>query len=261
MTEAQRTAYSAGKKLDIVNVPSVSGSIPVELIKTLWVNPSPTSAFAVQTIALNSDDYDFLFIDYSMATTADYHITQIFRKGDNGTLSLAYSTGQAVLNSYRIFTTNSSSIYFDNCYWVTSSDTNIDNNRNIPIAIYGLKSSVNVDMSALVANVSTSASKCMLSDGETSVEDALASKSQIKFKVVTGTTDATANLVIWELTKQNAYVLSGSGTSDGTGSLTNLSGGIPMTTADGNWFIHVYDYAGAEVKNTEVSLKVAYVEL
>jgi hypothetical protein len=55
--------------------------------------------------------------------------------------------------------------------WYNTSSA--DNTLCIPIAIYGIKQKINISLSAIAMDVSTSASKCMLSDGETSVEDAL----------------------------------------------------------------------------------------
>lgn len=177
MTEAQRTVYSAGKKIDIINVPSVSGSIPVELIKTLWTNSDPTAEFAAQTITLASDDYDFLLVTAIGANDNNDNISTIVRKGRDFTLFLSSALNNGILNVSRKFTYLSDTSYsVDVGYRRTSVDseaTTTQNIRCIPVTIYGIKSSVNVDMSALVANVSTSASKCMLSDGETSVEDAL----------------------------------------------------------------------------------------
>lgn len=177
MTEAQRTAYSAGKKLDIINVPSVSGSIPVELLKTLWENPNPTAEFAAQNITLASDDYDFLIVLYNPMIGINVYLraTAIISKGAHTILSYTFANDDSVGCANRWFvyvndTTYSADVGYGENSGSTRSQTN---GACVPVAIYGIKSSVNVDMSALVANVSTSASKCMLSDGETSVEDAI----------------------------------------------------------------------------------------
>ena len=171
MTEAERTAYSEGKKLDIINVPSVSGSIPVELIKTLWTNPNPSEAFAAQTITLNSDDYDFLLVETKYAYNSSYRVgTLILTKGSSGLIGFGDVFGGISKNVYRTLTRSSNTSY---SFTDAHVESTVNNNYLIPLAIYGIKSSVNVDMSALVANVSTDARKCMLSDGETSVEDAL----------------------------------------------------------------------------------------
>ena len=62
----------------ITDVPDASGSIPVELIKTLWINSSPTSSFAAQTVTLASDDYDFLLISYRETTGSTNYKANIF---------------------------------------------------------------------------------------------------------------------------------------------------------------------------------------
>lgn len=175
MTEAQRTAYSAGKKLDIINVPSVSGSIPVELIKTLWTNSDPSATFAPQNITLASDDYDFLYVVCTMSTSISREITSLIEAESTGFITTTFAaTGGINMYQRTIQYTSKTVLSITDAYKITNGAYGgVDNTIIIPTAIYGIKSSVNVDMSALVANVSTSANKCMLSDGETSVEDAL----------------------------------------------------------------------------------------
>lgn len=170
MTEAQQNAYSAGKKLDIVNAPWASGHIPVELIKTLWTNPNPTSAFAAQDITLASDDYDYLLLSYIYHT--DYTIwglSDIVTKGRGFLLHFSYAGRDW---SRTITRTSNTVLHVD-----AGQEMDVGNNNAcIPVAIYGIKSSVTVDVSGIVANVSTDASKCMLSDGVTNVEDTLSTK-------------------------------------------------------------------------------------
>lgn len=84
---------------------------------------------------------------------------------------------------------------------------------------------------------------------------------EIKFKVVTGNTDATSNIILSGMTRLNSYVLGASGTMDGTGDIKHLIGGIPMVEGGGTWFIHVVDYAGNPRATENVSLKIAYVDL
>jgi len=140
---ASGATFTVGTNIQSTNV---SGTVKDALNKAgkytkLWENPNPSSAFAPQSVTLLSSDYDFLLIDYCMSSSvsANYHMAQMCFKDNTGILDLAYGTGTTALNAYRLFSINGTSVYFDNCYWATSASSEIDNNRNIPTAIYGIK--------------------------------------------------------------------------------------------------------------------------
>lgn len=160
MTEAQRDAYSAGKKLDIVNAPWASGHVPVELIKTLWTNPNPTVAFAEQTITLASSDYDLLLVTYRSVTNHAFDFSCVVNKGCNAILSIASSTGSAPWNILRFMTrVTDTSYHFAEAAHVQPSGSTIENNCAVPLVIYGIKLSVTVDISKIIVDESTKAEK------------------------------------------------------------------------------------------------------
>lgn len=176
MTEAQRDAYSAGKKLDILHAPWASGRIPVELIKTLWTNPSPTTEFAAQNITLASSDYDFLLVETKYKANDTQIVNSvIIPKGYRALMDFGDIVAGVSKNMYRALVSTSDTSYsFTDAY----IESTVNNSYLIPIAIYGIKSSVTVDVSGIVADVSTDASKCVYDNTNselqaTDVQDAI----------------------------------------------------------------------------------------
>ena len=173
LTPAQQQAIPKAK---ITGAPGVEGPINIELIKTLWTNPSPTSAFATQVITFTSDDYDFLLIIYAASTGAtSFKKSVICRKDDPTDLEIYYKASESandLMASRQVLLVQDtdSKLWIQNARVANNSE---DNTKCIPIAVYGIKSSVTVDVSGVISDVSTSADKCMMSDGITSVEDAI----------------------------------------------------------------------------------------
>ena len=150
----------------VTDAPLVDGNVEVDLMKKLWENPAPTASFTPQTITLNSADYDFLMIIGTIATSEPFIIgTPITPKGSSALFS--YGIGDSRYRALRYVSDTSYSV--EHAYNGSTENDAIC----IPVAIYGIKQKVTISLSAIISNVSTSASKCMLSDGETSVEDAL----------------------------------------------------------------------------------------
>ena len=149
----------------------VIGGIPIasENLKLLWENPDPTQTFAAQTISLSKDDYDFLLWIVRNSTSDNYDYSNISKKSDSSILSMCTWDGKSVYRS--VTRSTDTSFLVDNCLYAGSQS----NDLCIPLAIYGIyKHSI----------ATTEASKCMLSDGVTSVESALMKKITIN-----GTTD------------------------------------------------------------------------
>ena len=175
----------------ITDAPGVDGPINVELMTKLWENPNPTSAFAAQTITLSSSDYDFLLVTAVCSTTNGAESSPlILKKNSKGILNYATATSPAAASNRTITCTSNTQLSVDSA-WNAGS---VVNTELVPIAVYGIKQSVTVDVSAVISDVSTDADKCMLSDGVTSVEDALtpteygAPADVTKTSVATGTT-------------------------------------------------------------------------
>lgn len=163
----------------ITNVPGASGSIPVELIKTLWTNPTPTAAFPAQDITLASDDYDIAIWIYRVSTNDANHIWTAVEKGKSVVMNAVAPSSSYIsceLSRAAIYN-NDTSYGIRICALGTIKDSSQSYNTSashiIPVAVYGIKKSISLDITALVASVSTNASKCMMSDGVTSVENKL----------------------------------------------------------------------------------------
>ena len=168
MTDAQKK----GKKWLIENVPGAEGEIDAELLVPLWTNPSPTAAFAAQDITLSSSDYDFLLVITRYAANTGYITSStIVPKGRD--VLLNYCLNNVVRNRTMIYVSATKYSVGDGY-----SNNTTENSVVIPQYIYGFKKSVKIKFDALAKDVSTLASKCMLEDGETSVEDVIPSKSQ-----------------------------------------------------------------------------------
>ena len=163
--------------IPIGGVPQVYNCTIPNMVK-LWENPNPASAYAGGDITLSSSDYDFLMIEYRYSTGTDGRKSVIAAKGTPIIwMDMTNNTYNGVIGITRALSRQSdTSFTFGNAYTATgTSGQSTDSTVAIPTAIYGFKK--DIDLNAIVANVSTSADKCMLSDNITSVEDALSIES------------------------------------------------------------------------------------
>jgi hypothetical protein len=87
---------------------------------------------------------------------------------------------------YRGFVSNGTKVTFADC----RKNGATTNTYCIPYQIYGIKLSKTVEIKAIAPDVSTLASKCMMSDGETSVEDRLDAHTLSGMTVIDGYTSA-----------------------------------------------------------------------
>lgn len=109
--------------------------------KVLWVNDNPSSAFPIQTITLNSDDYDVLDIYYRDSANSP---TTVFcvsaMKGYNADLMRtggAHHTETIIVRTMEYV--NDTTLKFQACYSSGSGNTPV-NSINVPIKIVGRKS-------------------------------------------------------------------------------------------------------------------------
>lgn len=160
----------------ITDVPGADGDVSVDLMTKLWENPSPTSAMADGTaISLSSSDYDYLMVVYSYSKSVATAKSVIVPKDSRIYLDFA-STSSNGCETYRrnLNYVSATSYTASSAYEAHGATaTTVNNDYVIPTAIYGIKTTASVRISAIAENVSTSADKCMLSDGVTSVEDRL----------------------------------------------------------------------------------------
>ena len=262
MTVAEREAYAAGKEIDIINFPSADGTISANLLTELWTNPDPTQAFAAQDITLSSSDYDLLFTEYWFYKNyKDTPITAFNRKGQG--IYVANGCDSSSTNIYVISRTASyvddTHYTFNNAKFHQNGSSRVDNNDYmIPYKIYGIKKTLNIKLNAIATDVSTSADKCMMSDGETSVEEAIDDVNSHLIKTATtatGTTDVTGNLTT-DLDIDSINII-------GARYSAPLIGGvIPcISNVSGKWYFHCTKADGTNLASTSnVAVKYWYYE-
>jgi hypothetical protein len=174
LTPAEQQALP---KVLITDAPGVDGPINIDLITKLWENPNPNSAFTPQQITLSSNDYDLLLVLFNshLDMTIYARSSTIITKGAHSYLSQSFCNTSSIKCTSRFIEFYNQTTYnVDNGYTIDSGGTISQENKCcVPIAIYGIKSSVTIDVSGIIADVSTDADKCMMSDGVTSVEDAI----------------------------------------------------------------------------------------
>lgn len=150
----------------ITDVPGADGDVSVDLMKLGWENADITQSMASGVeINLPSDDYDMLMILWAYNTSHPERIlSNITQKGKGTQLGTIESTTAMTRNLLRTSDTK----------YTTGSGfkgSTADNTVCIPYRIYLIKTTAKVKINAIASDVSTSADKCMLSDGVTSVDD------------------------------------------------------------------------------------------
>ena len=166
---------------DVVGVPGADGTVSFDLMTKLWENPSPTSSFAAQDITglTTLKDYDLYVATFKLSTTATSYITLIvfdnmMNYANYTHASNTASQGTAArVRGFLVDKSQNKITFEDALYGYTGYVNTTNNTLCIPFAVYGIKTSKTVEIKAIAPEVSTSASKCMMSDGETSVEDAI----------------------------------------------------------------------------------------
>lgn len=107
----------------------------------LWENSSPSSSFAAQNVTLSSSDYNLLLIIYNWTASTPESLVNIVQKNHRFVLSAAQPSASGARNMSRSGRFNSvTEVHFDagsDAVGTTASSTN--NDRCIPIAIYGIK--------------------------------------------------------------------------------------------------------------------------
>lgn len=152
----------------IINCPWADGDVSVDLMTKLWENPSPTSAFAAQTIAVDLSGYDLTLILANSGVSAI--ATNVIGKSVYLNEAVAAANTE-VITRRRLGTINNNGIAFNDAYRAGhSASGSVDNTLLVPYRIYGIKLTATVKINAIAMDVSTSADKCMLSENE-SVKD------------------------------------------------------------------------------------------
>lgn len=167
MTEAEKDAYSAGKRINLLNVPGAEGSIDADLMTLLYDGNLSNN----DTFSLPDNTYSLLLCIVRGRASG---IAQLNSSG-NGRAVMTSTYPDSQNSTIRACVDisghiNGTFVYTMSGGWSSTSEH---------VLIYGLSESVNLKINALAPEVSTLADKCMLSDGETSVEDALSELENI----------------------------------------------------------------------------------
>lgn len=102
----------------------------------LWTNPEPTSEFGIQTITLNTSEFDFYEIIYfGSDTKANCLSTGKIPKGEKAYLNQTYYSGVAKIRQRDIMEITDDSITFGNC--LNNGETL--NTNLIPVYVIGYK--------------------------------------------------------------------------------------------------------------------------
>lgn len=171
---------------DVLNVPGADGTISIDLMTKLWENPAPTQAIVADTdITVNTAGYDLVMIICAYSTSwLQYKDSFIIPQGVGAGLCIASNKATSFVE--RNFDYVSDTVY--RCKQAYVSGTANDAVA-IPTAIYGIKLHHVIEIKAIAPEVSTLASKCMLSDGVTSVEDRLDANTLSGMTIIDGYTN------------------------------------------------------------------------
>ena len=162
----------------IVNCPWADGDVSVDLMTKLWENPNPTASFAEKDIILSSDDWDILIIVNKISPSnstweATFIVTKHSISNNRVYYVESFTSNGGTFYSRGFNIVSKTTLHFLDSYIGNGGTRTLDNTVNIPYQIFGLKTTATVKINAIAMDVSTSADKCMMSDGETSVEERL----------------------------------------------------------------------------------------
>ena len=156
-----------------------------DLMDKLWENSDPSVDFSAGDITLSksSSEYDMVLIVGELYKTAAEASRQLFSATSPVTSIAIMLTAYAATSTgsglyYREATCNGAKITFSDCKQNSfAAGSTIANSYCIPCQVYGIKNHKEIELSCVISDVSTSADKCMLSDGVTSVESTLSYSS------------------------------------------------------------------------------------
>lgn len=121
----------------------LGGKLPGAFVSAelLWVNASPSSEFAPQTIPLNLTGYDGVFVEFEYSTnSAIYAVGTAYKRGLNARTCLSIALTNSVA---RYVYVSDAGCQFMQGYVVQPYGTVTEaNSRSIPLRIYGFKGGV-----------------------------------------------------------------------------------------------------------------------
>ena len=105
----------------------------------LWTNPNPDSSFAGQKVAVDLTNYDSVEIEVKNIASSEYMVANTYRskKGEKGLILASAATNR----ERDINDIDNTGITFGNgiVYNTYGGGQSTDNNRLIPIRIFGIK--------------------------------------------------------------------------------------------------------------------------
>lgn len=111
-------------------------------LKLLWTNPAPTESFEPQTLSLDLTGYDLINILTTVNSLSNYYTNHVVMKIPDKYQSLVEFFGSQKMHR-NILVSNSGIEFQVNLKYATyQADTaggTIDNSKNRPIYIYGIK--------------------------------------------------------------------------------------------------------------------------
>ena len=113
----------------------------VELGKVLWENADITQDFEGQTVTLNSDDYDYIIIDFirRLADNPVYHISFRYEKRCSAHAMVKYDNGNTICDRQAMYVDDTHYL-IGGCY----TNGTLANSSLIPVKIYGYKNTIPV---------------------------------------------------------------------------------------------------------------------
>lgn len=174
---SEAEALQAHPNCVVTGAPDCDGTLEIENMHLAWENPNPTGNFTAQSIILNTDgDYDFIKVKLKIFYSDTNYVWRDFKKGENFYIETADLNNLRFARRGAVYT-SATQIQFGSGVirdsYNSSGQAADDARVCVPLEIYTYKNDLTAKIQAIARNVSTDASKCMLSDDVTSVEDAI----------------------------------------------------------------------------------------
>lgn len=173
---------------------SIPAKITYENEHDAWTNPNPSATFAGQEITLDTSDFDGIEVQGNAG------VGRWFKGSAQGILAIVSQYNSRMINDIRPFTVSGNKVTFFSGYRIqqTSAGAQVtvaeNNGVAVPLKIYTFKLNPTIDVTAIASSVKTNAQNCMMSDGTTSVEDA------INASPTTSSPTQLGNITLWTAT-------------------------------------------------------------
>lgn len=147
-------------KWDVTGVPGADGTVSIDLMTKLWENPSPAASFAGQDVNISIAGYDFVMI-LALWSNAYTQAQAFFGRVGAESILLYFSLAGTANGSYLMHRSANISVlskitFADAKEAIGTAAASINNDRCVPIAIYGIKTTASVKVSAIAENVKAS---------------------------------------------------------------------------------------------------------